>query len=254
MQVRYALIFFITLILTFKVKLYNYNSSPSISFFQPLPYTPFPSLSNSWPLFLNCCYPQACILLYIEIQPALSLQSYLLICDHTLIVLIKKERTCPPWAVPYPGWDPGLFKCTNVLSRSMPSSALFSTMDSGILVTSNVLSSPSLQSTFSQQQKKYLTHANLCHHYRKVGTSSRKNYDYKSRLKLYKWRVNYESQVYDHCQTYKTAQTLLFFPHPFWDRLEDESEINNFSSHTPLFLCCTILLVAILCYDITDTI
>lgn len=47
---------------------------------------------------------------------------------------------------------------------------------------------------------------------------------------------------------------LLFFPHPFWDRLEDESEINNLSSHTPLFLCCTILLPTILCYYITDTI
>lgn len=201
-------------------------------------------------------FTQAYILLYIEIQPAQSLQSYLLIYDHTLIVLIKEERTCPPWAVPYPGWDPGLIKGANVLSRSTPSSTLFSTMDPGRLVTSNVCCFvfPLSSEHFFTATGKVLTHANMCHHYRKVGTSSRKTYDYKSRLKFYKWRVNYESQVYDHCQTYKTAQTLLFFPHPFWDRLEDESEINNLSSHTPLFLCCTILLVAILCYYITDTI
>lgn len=61
-----------------------------------------------------------------------------------------------------------------------------------------------------------------------------------------------ESQAYDHCQTYKTAQILLLFPYSFWDRLEDE--INNLSSHAHLFLCCTILLVVILCYYIIDTI
>lgn len=194
------------------------------------------------------------ILLFTEIQPSQSLQCYVLICDHTLIVLSKEERTCPPWAVPFPAWDPGLTKCTNVLTRSMASSTLFSTLDSGRLVTSNVLFClpPSLQSTFSQQQEKYLTHAMLCHHCREVGTYSLRIYNHKSRLKFYKWRVRCESQVYDHGQTYKTAQTLLLFPYSFWDRIEDE--INNLSSHAYLFLCCTILLIVILCYYIIDTI